>query len=597
MTDKDAREIVGFLVLVTATVIALLFLRPPPPDPMTRVPVRIPADQAFHPTVGLFDVSRDGSLMVYRRQGDEGASELWARRWAASDATPIRDTDGASLPAISPDGREVAFTAAGDPARIRVASVQGSASRTIADSAAIGGVRWSPDGAWVYYTNAASGLSRVTAHGGPPETVTRVDSLGGDQFHWGVEVLPGGRAIVYTASVLGVVDPRIRALDLETGEVKDIWSGSFPRYSESGHLLFMEAAGASLLAAPIDLESLELVGSPVPVVDGLSHPEDWPLFSVSQTGTLLYARPLGAVNVAPVWVERDGTARELDPGWSHRGHPTYSSLALSPNGDRLAISIPHSGGTWDLWVKPLGLDAGPLSRLTFEGPFNYRPTWSRDGRSLTFISDRDGQADLWTKGADGTGTAERSLDRQGVIRNGFHSPDGAWMVFREGEAPVADIFAIRRNAGIEAVPLVVTESGERSPALSPNGRWLAYTSNESGEWHVWVTAFLQEDSRRWHVSPDGGQEPVWANSGLELFYRNWANELVAAHVIEDPTFELGNQEVLFSMEDYLGSDGRPQYDVSPDDERFVMLRIEEGGEIGLVRVENLFEELRRRVGS
>lgn len=140
MSSKDVREIVGFLALVAVVVIALSFFRPSPPSPVTRVPVRIAEDQAFHPTRGLFDVSRDGSLMVYRRRSDEAGSELWARRWAVLDATPIRDTDGAGLPAISPDGREVAFTAAGNPAQIRVATVQGGPSRTRRRSGARGGV-------------------------------------------------------------------------------------------------------------------------------------------------------------------------------------------------------------------------------------------------------------------------------------------------------------------------------------------------------------------------------------------------------------------------------------------------------------------------
>lgn len=597
MSDKDTREILGFLAIVTASVIAMVLLRPTPPGSLTRTPIPVPEGQAFHPRVGLFDVSRDGSLMVYRRQRDDGVSELWARRLAEPSATPIPGTEGAVLPAISPDGGEVAFTAAGSPARIRVAAIQGGALRTIADSAAPGGVRWSPDGAWVYYTNAALGLSRVPSQGGPPQILTRTDVTETREMHWGVEVLPGGSAIAYTSSLAGGVDPRIEVLSMDEGDVRDVWPGSFPRFSDTGHLLFMGPAGGTLLAAPIDVDELELRDAPAPVVSGMAHPGGRPLFSVSRTGMIVYARLLGGVDVVPVWVERDGTAREVDPGWSHRGHATFSSLALSPDDDRLALSIPHPEGTWDLWVKPLDAVEGALSRITFEGAFNYRPTWSPDGRSLTFISDRAGQPDLWTKDVDGSGAAERILDRQGVIRNGFYALNGGWMVFREGEAPVADIFAIRSGEDAEAVPVVATEFGERSPRLSPNGRWLAFTSLESGEWHVWVTAFLEQDSGKWHVSPDGGQEPVWAHSGRELFYRNRANELVAAEVGEDSTFHVAGQQVLFSMEDYLGSDGRAQYDVSSEDERFVMLRLEDGGDIGLVKVEYAFEEFRPPAGN
>jgi serine/threonine-protein kinase len=553
-------------------------------------------DQGFHPDGGLFDVSRDGSLMVYRRRAEDGASELWARRLDASDAAPIQNTRGAGLPAISPDGREVAF-AAGDPAQIRVATVNGADSRTLVGSASPGGVRWSPDGTWVYYTNASSGLSRVPAGGGSPEVLTRVDPAGGDEIHWAVEVLPGGRGIVYTASERPVMDPRIEVLNMETGEVDELWTGSFPRYSETGYLLFTEADGATLSAAPFDIETLGLTGAPRAVANGLLHPGDWPLFSVSQAGAILYAVPNGVADVTPVWVQRDGSVQEIDPGWRHRGHPTFSSLALSPAGDRLVMSVPDLEGNWHLWLKRLDADTAPPSRLTFGGALNYRPTWSSDGRTLTFISDREGQADLWTTRADGAGAAERILDRRSVVRNGFYTPDEAWLVFREGEAPVADIFAIRPETGAEARPVVVTEFGERSPAVSPDGRWVAYTSNESGRWHVWVTAFLDADPARWRVSADGGQEPRWAHDGRELFYRNQANELVAVEIGGDPTFESGRQEVLFSMEDYLGSDGRAQYDVGPDDERFVMLRFEEAEGVDLVLLENFFEQLMERPGN
>lgn len=597
MSGKDIREGLAFLAVVVVAVVVWSFFRAPSPGAVTRVPVRIPQDQAFHPTGGLFDVSRDGLLMVYRRQSDDGGSELWARRFSDSDATPIRDTQRAGLPAISPDGREVAFTVAGDPARIRVAAVRGGVSTIIADSAAMGGVRWSPDGAWVYYTNASLGLSRVPAGGGAPEILTRIDASVAGQIHRGVDVLPGGRGVVFTEGVSPPLEARIKVLNVETGDVMDVTSGIFPRYSDAGYLLFMETTRSTLLAAPFDVESLELTGPALPVAAGLLRAGDRPLFALSQTGTLLYARPVGGPYVTPVWVERDGTAQQIDPGWIHRADPTYSGLALSPSGDRLAISIPHSGGTWDVWVKQLDAEGRALSRITSEGPLNYRPTWSPNGRAMTFISDRAGQVDLWTKQADGAGTAQRILDRPGVVRNAFYSPDGEWLVFREGEAPVADIFAVRPAKGAEPVPVVATRFGERSPALSPDGRWLAYSSEESGEWQVWVTRFLWGDSTRWQVSQDGGQGPVWAHSGRELFYRNASNELVAVQVDAGSSFGWDRGEVLFSMADYLLSNGRAQYDVSPDDQRFVMLRFADGGGMELVLLPDFFDGLQGRLGN
>jgi serine/threonine-protein kinase len=300
-------------------------------------------------------------------------------------------------------------------------------------------------------------------------------------------------------------------------------------------------------------------------------------------------------------VERDGTTREIDPGWSIRGNSAFSSLTLSPNGDRLAISIQDSEGTYDLWVKQLETDNGPLSRLTFAGTVNRRATWSRDGQSLTFVSNRAGEDDLWTKRADGSGSADVVLDRRSRTTEAFYSPDSTWLVYREGggSAGVGNIFAIRPGVDSITVSLVATEFGARSPALSPDGRWLAYESNESGRVEVYVRPFPDADAGRWLVSTNGGVEPVWAHSGRELFYRNGANELVAVQVSEGSSFTWGRQGVLFSMADYLTSNGHPMYDVSPDDQRFVMLRI--GGEgtaaSELILVENWFEELRERTGN
>ena len=573
-----------------AVAFAWSLLRPDPPGPVTRVSVRIPEEQFFHPTGGDLDLSSDGALMVYRGADDEGGPMLWARRWNALDATVIRGTERASYPTISPDGREVAFSAAGS---IRVASIQGGVLRTLVE----GGLccpAWSSDGAWVYYADPDVGLSRVPVAGGSPEIVTELNIGAGDQFQRLPDVLPSGRGVVFTTRVTG--NNRVQAVDVESGEVRDLTPGTYPRYSLTGHLLFMDD-DATLLAAPFDVDALELTGAAVPVAEGvaLETANGNGFYAASETGTLVYLKGSVGVSVTPVWVERDGTAREVDPGWTTPGNPTQSSLALSPNEDRLAISILDSEGVWDLWVKRL--DTGPLSRLTFEGPQNRRATWSPDGQSLTFVSTRGGGGgDLWTKRADGSGPAELLIDREGDMAEGFYSPDGMWLVSREGggSASEGDIFALRPGVDSEAVSLVATEFGARSPALSPDGRWLAYVSNEAGREDVYVRPFPDTDSGRTLVSPDGGVEPVWAHSGRELFYRNGADELVAVRFSGDPTFTVVQQDVLFPMAGYLPSDGHPMYDVSSDDLRFVMLRIfdDGAGAFELILVENWAEELR-----
>ena len=567
-------------------------LRPEPPRPVTRVSVSIPEDQFFHPSRGDIDLSDDGSLLVYRGVGDQGQPQLWLRRWDALDATPIRDTDGAREPELSPDGLEVAIITGTE---VRVVPLQGGVSRTLVD---VGGqlccTAWSPDGAWVYYTDGSIGLRRVAAAGGEPETVAEVNTAAGDQINILADVLPGGTGAVFAVSASG--DFRIQAVDLETGEVTELTAGTHPRYSATGHLLFI-SDDATLLAAPFDVESLELTVAAVPVAEDLVVLGfGVGFFAVSETGKLVYRTGTGAgAFLVPVWVERDGNVREIDPGWRTQGNPTWSSVALSPDNSRLAVSILDSEGRFDLWVKQL--DAGPLSRLTFEGTQNMRPTWSPNSQSLTFVSNREGDYRLWTKRADGSGTADLVLDREAQIWEGLYSSDGTWLVFRDGPTTAADIYAIRPGVDSVAVPLEVTEFQERSVALSPNGRWLAYVSNRSGRDEVYVRPFPDAGASLQQVSADGGVEPVWAHSSRELFYRNGANELVTVEVTDDPTLRVGQQEVLFSMEDYLTSNGHPMYDVSPDDQRFVMLRVGAEGvdDTELILVENFFEELRERV--
>jgi len=437
-------------------------------------------------------------------------------------------------------------------------------------------------------------LRRVPARGGSPEIVTDVDTAAGDVRSGLLNVLPGGRGVVFTTE--GPDGFRLQAVDVETGEVKNLTPGMFPRYSPTGHLLFIDD-DATLLAAPFDVESLELTGAAVPVAEGLVAPEVARSFAVSQTGRLVYRK--GAVERfhTPVWVGRDGAAREIDPGWRVQGDPQLSSLALSPEGTRLAVSILDSEGRWDLRVKQL--DTGPLSPLTFEGTTNMRATWSPDGQSLTFLSDRAGDYDVWTKRADGGGTAELVLDSESPITEGFYSHDGTWLIFREGFTGLGqgDLFAIRPGVDTTAVVLTATEFFEYSPALSPDGRWLAYVSDQSDQEQVYVIPFPEGrlGGGLVAVSADGGREPVWAHNGLELFYRNGADELVAVQVREGPSFAWDRQDVLFSMADYLPGDGHPMYDVSLDDQRFVMLRIDNASE--LILVDNWAEELRQPVGN
>ena len=573
-----------------AAVFAVAFgwsaLRPEPPNQVER----------FQPLANFqpeqpANLLPDGSGMVFRRV-DQGVSAVWLRRWDELSPVLIPGTEGVVSqhgPEPSPDGQQVAFIVAG---QLRVVPLLGGVVRTLSDDA-VCCQRWGPDG-FIYYRSAAVGnIDRVPAEGGEVETVTQRDGDFEDP-HGDFQVLPDRDVGVFMTFGPNP-PPRIVAQRLSTGERKVLVPGMKPYVTATGHLLFASRDG-QIMAATFDAEAMELTSPPTPVVEGVAiNASPYPRYVVSESGELLYQTGTGGAGlVTPVWVERDGAAREIDPGWSVAANAPSLSRALSPDGTRLALSIPDSDGGIDVWVKQL--DTGPLSRITFEGTSNFRATWSPDGQSLIFMSNRAGDTDVWRKRADGSDTAELVLARGGaLIQEALYSPDGTWLVFREGVNQNADIYAVRLPADSAVVPLEVTEFQERAVSVSPDGRWLAFDSNRSGPNEIFVRPFPEAGASLQQVSADGGTEPVWAHSGRELFYVNGANELVAVQVSTDPSFTAGEQEVLFSVAGYARNPAYALYDVTPDDQRFMMLRIGEAAatDADLVLVQNFFEELKR----
>jgi serine/threonine-protein kinase len=376
----------------------------------------------------------------------------------------------------------------------------------------------------------------------------------------------------------------------EGGEVREILTGTMARYAASGHVVYATADG-TLMAAPFDLKRLEVTGPSVGLLEGVEVKfNSASQFTLSETGTLLYKT--GAAGQRElVWVSRAGVVEPVDPAWQGG----FLFPALSPDGTRLAVTVQDSESQ-DVWVKQL--DRGPSLKLTFEGGRNDYPTWTPDGRSVTFFSDRAGGWDLWTKRADGSGEAVLELDRERGVPEARWSPDRQWLVYRTSvlDPGAGDILALRPGQDTEPVALVATEFHEGQPALSPDGSWMAYTSNETGRDEVYVVPFPNVGEGKWVVSNGGGTEPLWSRSGRELFYRNGQGDMVGVQVETEPTFSAGQSSVLFSATEFRSSPARPQYDVTPDSERFIMIS-QLGGDVAgeLLLVQNFFEELKRLV--
>jgi Tol biopolymer transport system component len=608
---RDARLARLALPLAAVAILALALAawaltRPVPPGPVSRYALFFPEDQAPQ-LAAPFAIAPDGSSLVYVRVGDEGP-QLWVKERHRQDASPLPGTSGVGLFAISPDGRWVAFLQA---RQLRKVAIGGGPVTTLADSAAVGlsGVAWLDDGTIVFSRGRADELARVSDVGGPATTVWRSDTLAGALL----APLPGGRGVLFTACPAGrcALQRDVMLLDLRTGQARLLLEGAArAEYLPTGHVAYARPDGG-LFVVPFDLGRMELRGPPVPVLDSVATVGTvFSMFSISREGTLA-ARLGSALNTAQrfemVWLDRSGRETPVDTAWTFRHQEFGANVgwALSPDGTRLAIGLNTEAGD-NIWIKHL--PAGPLQRVSFDTASDYRPRWSPDGRKVLFGSFRSSPSNnLYQRNADGTGREELVADLPQGIYEGQWSRDGAWLLVRTGGTlglvGGRDIYAFRAGLDSIPLPLVVTpEFDEAAIALSPDGRWLAYESNETGRTEVFLRPFPDVDAGKAQVSINGGVAPLWSPNGRELFFVNANREMTVVTVGQGPTLQLGERRVLFRLRDeiYLSpGENYTPYDIHPDGTRFIMAR--RAGPTAsratpIVITENWFEEVRQRVG-
>jgi Tol biopolymer transport system component len=588
----DTVSLAAFGIAGLAIVAALWgWLRPAPTPLVNRFSLLFRSAEGLRPsaTAGNIAISPDGTKLVYIGPA-EGGTRLWLREHDKLRPTPIPGTDGAVSPFFSPDGRQLGFIRNGRT--VRILSLEGGPPLTLSDSINSSGGDWGTDG--YVYIEVDSGLGRIRATGGPLEPIYKFSTERRDIGAEWPNALPGGHGLIFRLRRAGQAPSEfdIMGMTLPHGEARPLIRGIYARYAASGHLLVITADG-KLLAVPFDPVKVALTGTPVALLEGLrSGPFEVDL-AVSTTGTLVYASGGSSGLTRAFWVGRDGAASPVDSTWDPQG--TISSVALSRDGKTLAVGLLR-GAAQDIWVKQL--PTGPFSRITFGDSAHFRASWSADGRSLLYITDRGTGGGLpYITRADGTGPSRALLSSPFNFVHVTQSLDGRWLLLRRGLSEVGngDIYGLR--AGDSAlVPLLTSPAREASPALSPDGRWLAYESDESGTNEVYVRPFPDVGSGRWQVSLSGGNSPLWAHSGRELFYVNGRQEMVSVEVRPGTTFTVGEPRVLFAATSYNISPTYALYDVAPDDRHFLMVRgVAAEAQTELILTENWFEELRARV--
>ena len=567
---------------------------PAPPRPATRFAIAPPS--SYQLGLSGLALSPDGRNLVYITLRD-GIFQLHRREMDQLGAVPIRGTEGAGFPFLSPDGESVGFFADG---ALKKVSLAGGPAVTLCDVPGPRmGASWGPDDTIVFAYTGALGLMKVSAAGGVAEPVTTVDADQGEAGHGWLDVLPDGKAVLFTVWSTSLDDARIAVRSLETGEQRVLVDGTSPRYAPTGHIIF--GRDGSLWAVPFDVDALEVTGPITPVLEGVQiNTGGLALFTLAGDGSLAYVPgTVGALLEGTlVWVNRDG--REVEP-IADEPLEYPRSLRLSPDGRRLALTIgPSAAG--DLWVYDL--EGRPPTPLTFEG-HNLYPVWMPDGTRVAFQSDRAGVRNLFSMPADGsTLDPEPLLTSPNLQAPASWSPDGRELIFFEQRPETGfDILALPIEGEREPRVVVGTEYEEGDAVLSPDGRWLAYLSNVTGGPEIWVLPYPGPGAPL-RISPNGGTEPVWARDGRELFYvegnRIEGSKMMAVSVETEPAFRFQPPEELFEGGFVMYLTVSRIYDVAPDG-RFAMIHSAAAATTGtgapseVIFVQNWFDELRRLV--
>ena len=553
---RRTRERLAWAACGVATLAALTFAvawarRAPVPQPVVRFALSPPGGMSV---VGPPAVSPDGRMVAFDAVEDSGRRQIWVRPLDALDARPLAGTLGALRPFWSPDSRFVGFVAGG---KLKKVPVAGGPVQTLADVPSAADGAWGPDGTILLDGRANDPIWRVSANGGVAEP--EVTNPGGTSVGW-PEFLPDGRRFLYMQfGASGQQSLHVR--ELGSGESKELLTtGSRVLYAPPGFLLYVREQ--TLVAHPFDASSLAFTGEPIPIGEGLGvDAVGLASFSMSRNGVLAL-RSGETTDLKYVWVDRAGNQTAL-----LEQADQYRDASVSPDGRWLAFDRDTTGGS-DLWIRDLG--RGVTSRFTFEPATQAsNPHWSPDGRRVLFSARSSGSLDLMLKDASGTREAEVLLATKDDDLASDWTADGTHVIYSSRENETGwNVWALPLSGDRKPFPVARTRFSELFGTVSPDGKFIAYFSDESGQMEVYVQEF-PEPRHKWQVSTKGGTEPFWRADGRELFYRS-GSELMAVPVQTAPEFVAGNPAVLFRAR-FPRLLLRGTYRPMPDGKRFMML--------------------------
>ena len=551
--ERLAWAMAGLASLAAIGFAAAWARRAPKPAQLIRFEVKNPEGAL---AVGPPVLSPDGRMLAFDATDARGTKSLWLRPLDALEARPIPGTEGVVRPIWSPDSRQIAFMAGN---KLRRVAVAGGPIQTIGDAQYGADGSWGETGVILLDGRGNDPLWAIDAAGGVRRVLVAPDAGKGELGAGWPAFLPGGQKFLHHVRMAKAEDDELRVRALDTGESKTVMKApSQVVYAPPGYLLFVR--DRTLVAQRFDTGALELRGDPIPVSEGLGIANlGLVSISASATGALAY-RPGLAVERRLVWLDRKG---QESPAFGKDDQ--YADVWPSPDGNRVAFDVVGADGQSDIWIRDLA--RGTTTRFTFEPEGEIAPVWSPDGRRIAYTL--QGKSwDLYWKDAAGTGEAEPLLENADQKFVTDWSRDGSTIVFASRNDAGWDLWAMRLTGDRKPFPLRTTKFTEVYGTLSPDGRYLAYQSNESGRTEVYVQEFPEARSK-WQISQDGGLAPAWRADGRELFYRTTDGRLMAVPIEKGASFAAGTPQLLFRAR-FSQVTARSLFRPSPDGQRFLV---------------------------